>query len=334
MASVNDYIAVLGKNNSLYLGHIGDEYLSAYTIDTGVKYGPIMADLNRDDVYETIVTTDSEIFIYQPDGTFEKVYLPDVSVGGPAAADIDSDGYPELIQCTKTCIYALKHGGIPVAGFPFYLPPGDSSEYITSPPVIADLNNDGTPDIAFATSNMRLVSFTPSGSLTPGFPITLSGTVVRPPAVFKRARPDSIAIACITTDGMIAVCDLETVIDDDLYVWPMWKGGPELNSALLNSKIASKVQTTAPFEAFCYPNPITGETGTFRITPSGATDCTITVYTADGLKVFERYIPEHDIIPGLPREEKMDVSRLASGLYIAKIMTRQKTVYYKLGVLK
>ena len=133
---------------------------------------------------------------------------------------------------------------------------------------------------------------------------------------------------------MIAVCDLETVIDDNLYVWPMWKGGPELNSALLNSKISSEVQTTAPFEAFCYPNPITGAIGTFIIIPSGPTDCSIIVYTVDGRKVFENYRSRNEIIPGVPNEIKMNASDLASGLYIAKIKTRQKTILYKLGVLK
>jgi hypothetical protein len=214
------------------------------------------------------------------------------------------------------------------------LPPGDSEERITSPPVVADLNNDGELDIAFATSNMRMVSYDASGQLTPGFPLTLRGEVVHSPCIFRRAAPDSIAIAYITTDGMLMAHDLGTTFDDELYVWPMWKGGPQLNSALFNSNISSEVKQTAPFEAYCYPNPITGNTGTFRIVPGGPTDCTIIVYTADGLKVFEHHIPERDIIPGSPNEIKMNASDLASGLYVAKIETRQKTVYYKLGVLK
>ena len=125
------------------------------------------------------------------------------------------------------------------------------------------------------------------------------------------------------------------VIDDDaMYAWPMWKGGPELTSALLNSKIISDVKTSARFEAFCYPNPITGNTGTFRITTTSATDCTITVYTADGIKIFERYIPEHNIIPGVPNDVTMNASGLARGLYIAHIKTRKNSLQYKLGLMK
>ncbi|HDY86604.1 MAG TPA: T9SS type A sorting domain-containing protein, partial [bacterium] len=63
-------------------------------------------------------------------------------------------------------------------------------------------------------------------------------------------------------------------------------------------------------------------------------DCTITVYTVDGRKVFENYQSQNEIIPGVPNEVRMNAVELASGLYIARIKTRQKTILYKLGVLK
>ena len=63
-------------------------------------------------------------------------------------------------------------------------------------------------------------------------------------------------------------------------------------------------------------------------------DCTITVYSADGRKVFEWYMPENDLTPGVPNEIRMDASKLASGLYIARIKTRKDAINYKLGVLK
>ena len=128
--------------------------------------------------------------------------------------------------------------------------------------------------------------------------------------------------------------DLMTSVDDEMYQWPMWTGGPELTSAFLNNRIPENVVTTAAFEAFCYPNPITGDTGTFRIVPVGPTDCTITVFTVDGQKIFESYRGENEIIPGVANEVKMNATNLASGLYLTRIKTRQKTVIYKLGVLK
>ena len=71
--------------------------------------------------------------------------------------------------------------------------------------------------------------------------------------------------------------------------------------------------------------PISGNRGTFRVTSAGKSDCTITLYTADGLRVFEQYIPESDMLSGVPNEVSFDAADLSSGLYIAKFETRQKT---------
>lgn len=333
MAAAQDYLAVLSKNNTLFLGYLDDAALSAYTHNTDIAYGPLMADLNRDNIYETIVTTDNRILIYQPDGTYETTFIPDNPVGEPVAADIDFDGYPEIIQCTEKGVYAFRRDGVSADGFPFFLPPGDADERITSPPVVADLNGDGIFDIAFATSNMRLVSYDTSGQLTGGFPISLRGRVESTPLIFKQDDTGSIAIAYLTTDGMLMAFDLGTTADKNMP-WPMWKGNAGLNSALLNSEIPSDVQKKATFEVYCYPNPITGATGTFRITPDGPTDLKITLYTVDGSKVFERRLAESEVIPGVPNEIRMNASKLASGLYIARIETRRQTVFYKVGVLK
>lgn len=337
LAAAHDYLAALGANNTLYLGYFGTASsfsMFPYPTGAGTTMGPLLVDLDRDDTYETVITADRELLIFNNDGTYERTSLPDEPVGSPVAADIDSDGYPEIIQCTTRQVYGFRTGGILVENFPFDLPPGDDNETITSPPVVVDLNNDGNLDIACATSNMRLVSFDPSGYVTPGFPMTISSKVTSSPCIFKLSGSGDIAVAYITTDGRLMAHDLMTTVEDELYQWPMWKGGPELTSAFLNSKITSDVRTSAPFEAFCYPNPITGSFGTFRIIPSGPTDCSITVYTADGNKVFDSYLSQNEIIPGVANEVRMNATNLSSGLYIAKIKTRQKTIMYKLGVLK
>lgn len=327
-------IAALGTNNVLYTGNLYDEILQAYPLRSQTSFGPVMADLNRDNVYETIVTSDKNILIYQPDGSYTSVSLPYEPIGDPSVADIDSDGYPEIIQCAGKGIFAFRHDGVPVNGFPYMIPPGDTNEQITSPPLVADLNNDGNMNIAFATSNMRLISFDSPGILTPGFPLCLRGMVEHTPLIFKCAAPDSIAIACVTTDGMVLAYNLGTTTGGNNGMWPMWKGDPGLRSSLLNSDIPSGIKTTASFEAYCYPNPITGGTGTFRIIPTNTTDCIITLYTVDGKKVFDHRLSEGEVIPGVPNEVRLNATKLASGLYIAKIETRQKTIFYKVGVLK
>jgi M6 family metalloprotease-like protein len=343
-AVTNDYIASITGSNTLYQGYNSDAGpLSFYPLDADKTTGPLLIDLDRNSVYETVITADKDLRIFSIDGTYDRTSLPDMPVGDPIAADIDNDGYPEIIQCTEKQVYAFRTGGVIVENFPFDLPPGNNSETITSPPVVADLDNDGYLDIACATSAMRLVAFNPGGHPTSGFPRAVHGVITSSPCLFRFngtggtggfSGANSIGLAYITADGTLMAHDLNTQADDDLYQWPMWKGGPELSGAFLNDKIPSEVTTTATFEAFCYPNPITGDSGTFRITPSDATDCRVTVYTVDGRIVFKAYRKLSDMIPGVANEIRMNADDLSSGLYIAKIETKQKTLIYKLGVLK
>jgi hypothetical protein len=334
LAAAKDYLAVLTADNMLYRGHLGDESLVPLQVDAKTTGSLLLVDLDRDDSYETILTGNRGILIFSAGGSFERIIVPDELVGSPVTSDIDSDGYPEVIQCTESRIWAFRTGGAYAKGFPYSLPPGDDTETITSPPIIADFNNDGRLDIACVTSDKRIVSFDESGRQTTGFPRTVSGSIEFSPCLFKSGSAGLSAIAFCTTDGKIIAIDLMTPVKNTVNTWPMWKGGPGLTSAFLNSSIPSIPKTTARFEAYCYPNPITGSTGTFRIIPQGPTDCTITVYTVDGQKVFEHYMSQDDIIPGVPNEMKMNTNNLSSGLYIAKIKTRQKTMLYKLGVLK
>lgn len=337
LAIADDNIAALGKNESwvMYRGTVYDEELIPVSIDADTVTGPIYVDLDRDDSYEAVVTADQWVQVYDTEGNIDTASLTGNPVGPPVATDIDGDGYPEVIQCTEHHIFAFGANAAIVQGFPFSLPPGDASEKITSPPVAADVDNDGNVDIICATSTGRLLAFDPDGLLADGFPITTTGSVTSSPCVFQLSLAGDLGIAYLTTDGYLMAHDIGSILSDDtLAPWPMWKGGPGLAGALLNENLAQEPETDTEFEAFCYPNPITGDTATFRIIPKTATDIKITFYTVEGRKIFDAYLSETDVTPGLANEIHFSSGNLASGLYIARIETKQKSITYKVGVLK
>ncbi|MFC1651264.1 hypothetical protein ACFL2X_06805, partial [Candidatus Latescibacterota bacterium] len=105
LAAAHSYVSALGLNNTLYYGHLNDwlyagDPLSSYPLDVDKTTGPLIVDLDRNGVYETAVTADRDLLIFNIDGTYDRTTLPDMPVGDPIAADIDDDGYPEIIQCT------------------------------------------------------------------------------------------------------------------------------------------------------------------------------------------------------------------------------------------
>lgn len=334
LSAAGEYIAALGDNNTLSVGSIGDKTLARYALPAGHAEGLLLADTDRNGEYETILTIGRILYVLRKDGSMKTAPLPDEPVGEPVAADIDLDGYPEILQSTASRLCAFRAGGIPVDGFPRRLPPGDSGEKIVSQPIVCDLDHDGRPDIAFATSDMRILSYDASGKETSGFPVACAGTIAGSPLLINMSAAGSAGLAYGTAEGLLCARGLKVTVPDNTASWPMWRGGAGLSAALLNGTIPSVVKSTAKFEAYCYPNPVTGGTGTFRITPEGNTPCSVTVYSADGRKVYECRLTENQVIPGAPNEITMDASKLASGLYIAKITTRTRTVIYKLGVIK
>ncbi|MHB9027966.1 MAG: T9SS type A sorting domain-containing protein, partial [Candidatus Latescibacterota bacterium] len=348
IAATGDFFAAAAENGMFCLGSLSLKTVTSVPLPSGPVYGLAIADFDRDEQYEAVATAGRNLIFAHSSGDapanskvssgvllpelVTQVTLSDDPVGEPIIADIDLDGFPEIVQCTATLIYAFRVKGVPVSGFPRALPPGDPAERIVSPPIVADLDADGQPDIAYATSNQRLIAHSITGKATAGYPLTLMGPISGSPLLIQ--SPGKTSLAWADSSGDIFTRDIPVSPDKRFSFWPMWRGGAGLASSLSNSSLPSEVRKAAEFKAFCYPNPITDGSGTFRIVPESATDCRITVFSADGKRVFEHYLTESQVIPGVPNEVRMDASTLASGLYIAKIQTRTGTEIYKLGVLK
>ena len=97
----------------------------------------------------------------------------------PAIGDVTGDGVYEAIQATSTgrLVWRDKNGG----GGTFLV---DNNRQL-SPPVLADLNNDGNLDVVVGSSAGRVyaVRFTPTVAVLTGFPVATTGPVTLPPAV-------------------------------------------------------------------------------------------------------------------------------------------------------
>jgi M6 family metalloprotease-like protein len=332
LASDGNTVIVTTSERIYLVDFISESYDSINPTDD-IHSGPVMTDLDRGGTVDYIVPVRGGFDTITSDGIRTQVSLFADPLGSPALADINADGYPEVILCTPRYIHAYTREGVPVTGFPFALPSGMADEVFTSPPVVADLNGDGRLDIAAATSAMRLVAYDPNGIPTPGFPISIHGPVTTSPCVFVRDSDDKLAIAYATNDGVYAR-DMDVSADSDLRPWAMTAGGADATGYLADTGITMPILTTAPFQAYCYPNPVSGDTCTFRIVPDVSTSCTVQLYTADGHRVYERHLARSEVTPGVANEVRMDAADLASGLYLAVVRTSGHEHIFKVGVLK
>jgi hypothetical protein len=147
---------------------------------------PMMADVTGDGFPETIWS----------DSLLRKTYVigqatdsiqgyPQIYNSGsinsdaPAVGDVTGDGVDETVQSTISgnLVWGNRNGQLNSMNL-------DTSNRILTPPVLADINNDGVLDVVVGSSSGRLYAANlVTKTLIAGFPVTTAGAISLPPAV-------------------------------------------------------------------------------------------------------------------------------------------------------
>ncbi len=88
---------------------------------------------------------------------------------GPALADLDGDGVPEIIVKTEEALNVVRGDGRSYPGWPIVLPIVSTAGWSQCLPVVGDVDGDGVPEIVVVSGNSALV-FKRNGTLYPRFP--------------------------------------------------------------------------------------------------------------------------------------------------------------------
>ncbi|KAH8049697.1 hypothetical protein JL722_11763 [Aureococcus anophagefferens] len=220
-----DGVATLQPRRRLLLRSDSSDWFAS--INEGDDSAPSFADFDGDGDADLVLGgNDGALFYYESQGTpveprfvnvLESPFLGFAvsSHSRPVAADVDGDGYVDLVVGSSGGATFLKNydsrfdpnfqdlagAQSPFSGVTFDLDSNDDREY--SKPAVGDLNGDGLPDVVVGTKTGHVIySFRSTGASAFAAPVPLPGVVVG-----EHASP---ALGDLDSDG-----DLDLVVGQE-----------------------------------------------------------------------------------------------------------------------
>jgi len=197
-----------GSRNGIFaLNHDGTIVSGFPIINEDWNYGLASADMDNDGVYEIY----SMARRYTRDGYHDPTWNMN-RLGGHklAFADVNNDGYPEIIYGSDK-VYVVDKDGDLLPGWPQYTLSG--GDIIDGNPIAGDITGDGNIEILIGSHyTNKIYAWHHNGSQVDGFPLTTGGSNKR------------IAISDLDGDGSIEL--ISACSDSFVYVWNIPSSGP------------------------------------------------------------------------------------------------------------
>ncbi len=295
-----------------------------------------------------IFTTDGpEVYAFDDRGYLRPDQIPDgwidefaglnaPLVCEPAVADLDADGRDDLILATAQRIFAFHDDGVPLRGFPsrlYDLFPLPDSTRITGPLIIADATGDGVNEVFYNTTDGHLMGLNSIGELLASLPFRWGDEGTGGLAMAVDATGDNllwmVSPGSYATEpygrnhvnGRIAAYGLGAAASETERTsrWLGAMGGPTRSGSMGLARDLGDLSPLAEekHRVIMYPNPVHESDVNIRFYAHAVGDARFILYNLQGEEVKRS---EFKTIAGSINENRMDVSGLASGLYLGRLV--------------
>ena len=301
---------------------------------------PVVGDVNRDSKFEIIVSsTDGRLFIMDDSGNrpdnFSDVYL-NCRLSAPVLADVNRNGYLDVVLVGGGKIFAFHNTGAPVTNFPMQFErTALDTDY--PPPVVADVDADGFPEIFVATASNKVLAFDMNGSKNESFPLSISGAGSAALGLHDLNGDGKFDLYARSDDGYLYSWHLAYTFEQSRLLW-----GEYLKDATNNGLYHQQVELPVrqgmllpEKSVYNYPNPTEGNSTVIRYYLRDAARVTIRIYDMAGELVQEL---EGSGFEAMDNEVSWDLSGVQSGVYLARVKAESSTetnsAIIKIAVIK
>lgn len=311
------------------------------TLETGAALNPpALADVNKDYEMEIVVSSAAgHLYILNTRGELLPGYRTvstNVPLSAPVIADVDYNGYPDVVLTGGGKIFAYQFTGIPVTNFPMRYE-NSQTNVPSGDPVIADLDGDHFPEIFVSNLSNQILIFDKNGKKDLSFPISVSGNSVAAIGLQDLDGNQKLNLYARSSDHYGYVWNLNFDYSPTNLVWGEYLNDASHNAVFRGEHISVSSQGVLMPEktVYNYPNPTEGNSTAIRYFLRAEAKVTVRIYDMAG-ELIEQLAGSG--FPELDNEISWDISNVQSGVYLARVKaetaTESNTTIIKIAVVK
>jgi len=313
----------------------------------GPYSAPVLADLDRDGKYEISVADANGSFhafhlqfgSHAPGDPPSDYILAGELPGWPVSrgesgrlsetslGDMEHDGYPEVFhEGDQVKIDAFHYNGAPRSGYPVKAAAPFAAEDSTGfwPPLIADVDGDGTRDVIAIVPDGRRPSYRADGSPIEDF-VELGSTGASAPPMLVDLDGDGSAewveaYDANTIQAMVTVRTPPLPVSAAAVVWGQYRNSATRNAVLPTGPPGSGGGTSDLTAVYGYPNPSrSGTTSIHYRLAEAATSVSIRIIDPTGGTVADLPVTVAELAGSAEHAVTWNHGRVASGVYLCRI---------------
>lgn len=246
-----------------------------------------------------------------------------LSGGRPALGDVDADGFLEFAFVSEEGnLYLMSHSATVVMNWPYRLDGGSAADSIrwVSSPVMADVDEDGSPEVMAGSLGGDLVVLESDATMCDGWPFSFGLPIRTTPLVHDMAGDGHMSVVVGGDDavvhGLFLPAGLET---ESAAPWARYGGNSTMSNALPSSLLQEPVLSASLMPAssvYVYPNPVVEDRAYIRYTLSEEAEVVATVIDIRG----QRIAVLRQAGNVMENELRWDTGDVGSGLYVVRLV--------------